>query len=370
MKKYRIVVALLTILGLYCTETVANDERKLLPALNNKIYFAAFPDFGGAEDMVSKERIRNFENLARKKIVWAQFSQNWFKGLAYPKAQIQTIADMGVMPYVRLMPRSSLDQFKVEKKFTLDNIINGDFDNELKKWAKNAKQHNIPIIIDFAVEMNGDWFSWSGKFNGAGTKDAYGDLNYYDGPEKYRDAYRHIIDIFRAKNVNNVTWFFHPNVNSSPNEEWNHPKHYYPGDEYIDWIGISIYGLMYPEGEYWDTFEEVLKENYMQIRDISSTKPLSILEIAVTDHHPLGKKDKWLKDTFKIILSQKYLNFKAINYWHESWDNEGVIASLKIDSSIESLTAFQVAIKNDRFTSKVNISGRSSKKQKKRNNEK
>ena len=27
-----------------------------------------------------------------------------------------------------------------------------------------------------------------------------------------------------------------------PNIEWNEPKYYYPADDYIDWIGISIFG--------------------------------------------------------------------------------------------------------------------------------
>ena len=370
MRKYKIVAGLILIIGLFYSEVKAEERCKLLPALNDKIYFAAFPDFGGAEDIVSKERIRSFEKLAKKKIVWAQFSQNWFNGLVYPKDKIKLISDEGVIPFVRLMPRSSLEQYKTEEKFTLENIINGDFDKQLNKWADDAKAHNIAIIIDFAVEMNGDWFSWSGVSNGGKIKNKYGDVNYADGPERYRDAYRHIIDIFRARNVHNVTWFFHPNINSTPNEEWNSPKYYYPGDEYIDWIGISIYGSMYPKGKDWDTFEEILKENYRQILEISSTKPLSILEIAVTDHHPLGEKAKWLRDAFEIIASKKYLNFKAISYWDESWDNDGVVASLKINSSPKSLKAFQKALKNNKFTSEINFSGQEIKNNIKENNEK
>ena len=329
---------------------------KLLPAKDNKIYFAAFPNFGGRVDIVTKKSIRTFENLATKKIVWAEFSPLWVNGLVYPKTDIQTISNEGVMPYVRFLPRSNLDQFKVEKKFTLEKIIKGNFDQELREWAKSAKKHNIPIIIDFALEMNGDWFGWSGQLNGADSKTIYGDPTYFDGPEKYRDAYRHIIDIFRDEAVHNVTWFFHPNIQSIPNEEWNSPKYYYPGDDYIDWIGISIYGAFYPKKSYWNTFDEILENNYKKILEISSTKPLAILEIGVTDNHPSGKKSKWIRDAFNTILSNKYLNFKAVNYWHESWDDDEDRASLKIDSSSESLSSFQKAIQNDKFTSSINLS--------------
>jgi len=355
MKRYRIFILFLMV-NLYMIQVEARSAGKLLPAKSDKIYFSAFPNFGGSEDVVTAKSIKKFEKLATRKIAWAEFSQHWFNGLVYPKAKIQTISDEGVMPYIRFLPRSGLEQFKAEKKFTLEKIIKGDFDKELRAWAKSAKNHNIPIIIDFALEMNGDWFGWSGHFNGTNSKNKYGKSNYFDGPEKYRDAYRHIIDLFRAQKVSNVTWFFHPNIQSSPNEEWNLPKYYYPGDEYIDWIGISIYGAFYPKKSYWDTFDDILKENYQNILEISSTKPLAILEMGVTDHHISGKKSKWIEDAFKTILSQKYLNFKAINYWHESWDDDGSLASLKIDSSVESLTTFQKVIQNDRFTSIVNLS--------------
>ena len=33
--------------------------------------------------------------------------------------------------------------------------------------------------------------------------------NFPDGPERFRDAYRHIIDLFRKEGVKNITWCFH-----------------------------------------------------------------------------------------------------------------------------------------------------------------
>ena len=41
-----------------------NKFVKLLKPLNEQIYFGAFPDFGGPEDNVTKERILDFENLS------------------------------------------------------------------------------------------------------------------------------------------------------------------------------------------------------------------------------------------------------------------------------------------------------------------
>jgi len=327
------------------------NKTKLLEAENDKIYFGAFPDFGGSEDIITTERITDFNNLTEKNIVWAYFSNNWFKGITYPKDDIHTIHEQGIIPFVRLMPRSSEEQGIEEKTFTMQNIIDGKFDKEIKKWAQDAKEDDIALLIDFAVEMNGDWFSWSGYFNGQGTKDQYGDPNYFDGAERYRDAYRHIIDIFREENVNNITWFFHADIHSIPEEEWNKAKYYYPGDEYIDWIGVSIYGAQDENIDYWESFSDILKERSQSILEISEEKPFAVLEFGVSDKNPLGTKEEWLQDAFETILENKYIEFKAISYWNENWEEEdGSQALIRIDSSAESLETFKKYIADPRFT--------------------
>lgn len=356
------MVILITVLLTACNRASSqngNQTIKLLPPSNNEIYFGAFPDFGGDEEQVSKERITDFEKLAGKNIAWAAFSQNWFSGLEYPKKEIKTISDLGIVPIVRLMPRSNFDEYKKEKIFTLEKIIQGDFDQALKLWAKEAKKDAIPILIDFGVEANGKWFSWNGYWHGGGKTDGYGDPNYPDGPEIFRDAYRHIIDIFRNQKVNNVTWLFHVSMfTQEPAEDWNLPKWYYPGDDYIDWIGASIYGALSPKEKYWDSYSEVLENDdaYKDFLEISDKKPFAILELGVTDNHSIGDKSQWLKDAFRDILDAKYISFAAVNYWHEDWDNFGIMTRLRIDSSAKALLTFQEAVSNPRFVTTTNIS--------------
>ncbi len=340
-----------------------NVEIKLLPVDEDKIYFGAFPDFGGSEDNVTNSRLLEFENLAGKNIAWAYFSQNWFNGISYPKESIHIIEEQNIIPFVRLMPRSSEEEFKEEDNFNLQNIIDGKFDNELRQWAKDSKKDfdktNIPLLVDFAVEPNGNWFSWSGVFNGAGRLDDYGNISYPDGPERYRDAYRHIIDLFKIENVTHITWFFHVDINSMPNEKWNQPRYYYPGDDYIDWIGFSIYGPQNPTEDYWELFSEILNDKYESILNISNGKPVAILEFGVTDNHPLGSKSEWIDNAFNTILNNSYINFSAISYWNENWEeDDNIFANIRIDSSKESIDSFRNNIKNRRFISKTIFSNR------------
>jgi beta-mannanase len=330
---------------------------KLKKPEDDKIYFAAYPDFGDQEDSADVEKIREFENLAGKNIAWAYISNQWKDGIKYPKSLIHTIQNSGVTPFVRMVPRSdndvTSDVEKADDLYTMQNIIDGKFDTALRAWAKDAKKDNIPLLVDFGVEMTGFWFPWSGLYNGGSKTDGYGDPNYPDGPERYRDAYRHIIDIFKSEKVYNITWFFHPDIQRLPNQEWNSAKYYYPGDDYIDWIGLSIYGPQFND-ESWKYFSKSIEEGYKYINDITDNKPIAILEFGVTDFRNDGTKSDWFEDAFETIKDNPYIKFSALTYWHESWTNEDESkTTLKIDSSEDSLETFRELISDDTFISKT-----------------
>src|SRR5690606_3560391 len=111
-------------------------------------------------------------------------------------------------------------------------------------------------------------------FNGGGETDEYGDPEIADGPERFRDAYRHIIDLFRNEGANNITWVFHvipsfeADDTSSSQEAWNNVTNYYPGDDYIDWIGTSVYGSTEP-GKEWKAFADIMDTAYKELESIS-----------------------------------------------------------------------------------------------------
>lgn len=71
-----------------------------------------------------------------------------------------------------------------------------------------------------------------------------------DGPERFHDAYRHIVTFFRDNKVDNITWFPHVNASGNPEESRNEINQYYPSDTYIDWLGISVYGHQTKEEAY------------------------------------------------------------------------------------------------------------------------
>ena len=96
MKKLLLTLSTLFFLA-SCGGNSGSSSTKLSIPPSNKIYFGAFPDFGGSEDIVTKKRIKGFESITQQKITWAVFSDNWFKqsGISYPKDKIHTIYSTG-----------------------------------------------------------------------------------------------------------------------------------------------------------------------------------------------------------------------------------------------------------------------------------
>lgn len=310
--------------------------KKIAPP-ESGVYVGAFPDMGSTEDSVTFERLKAFKNLTGQKPMWVYFSNNWFGKIKFPVKEVAAIKEFGSIPFIRLMPRSDFEDTKSDPVYSLQKIIDGKFDKELKKWAIGAKNYNEPLMVEFGTEMNGDWFPWSGAHNG---KD----------PEKFKDAYIHIINIFKNEGADNITYVFHINYDSSPNEKWNTMSAYYPGDEYIDWIGLSIYGAQKSNDE-WINITGLFDKAYNEMTGISRNKPLAVFEFGVVEN---DKKPEWIKTFFDLIKSGKYNRIKGISYWHSNWENDdGSTSHMRLDTSPESLNAYKDAIAEKFYQPKI-----------------
>jgi hypothetical protein len=256
-------------------------KQNKLEVPQDGVYLGAFPDFGGEESLVSEHRIHSFESLIGKQIAWAYFSDNWLDNLSFPYDEVTVIHDAGRVPFIRMMARSDFEEAGQDPVYTLQRIIEGEFDAQLNAWATEAKNMPYPLLVEFGTEVNGNWFPWNGAHNGAGIKDGYGNPALADGPERFRDAYRHIITLFRKNKVKNITWFYHVDVHSEPDVDWNSIQNYYPGDDYIDWLGVSVYGPQLPD-ETYQSFTAMLDEFYPELIKLSE-KPIAVLEFAITE---------------------------------------------------------------------------------------
>lgn len=203
-------------------------------------------------------------------------------------------------------------------------ILNGEYDQYFITYANDLKSINYPVLFRLNNEMNGDWCKYSAYHYG---KDA----------DLYVELYRYIYDLFKANGVDNAIFVWNPNERSFPNFAWNHYMSYYPGDEYVDVVGLTGYNTgNYYKGESWRSFERIYDEIYYEYANRFS-QPLMITEFGSSSHG--GDKPAWIQDMFTKI--HKYDRIKLAVWWSGvDWDTKGNPARIyKIDESASVIEA-------------------------------
>jgi Glycosyl hydrolase family 26 len=341
-------------------DVVAATCGKLLSPVSGA-YFGAFTDFNTpttfTEDDVRAAKIDAFERRAGRKPVWIYFSQSWYRGLSFPRERVLTIWRHGQVPYIAFMPASGVfygpgpAQQYPEQHFTLQRIIEGEFDTALRAWADAARDANIPILLDFGTEVNDGWGTWNASWNGAGQTDGYDDPAYPDGAERFRDAYRHLVTLFRQEGATNVTWFFHAD-SYQQSEWWNKLALYYPGDDYVDWLGISVYGSLFPNVPMLPFTAKLDTSGVYTDLTAMSKRPTAIVEMGVVDNAARGKP-AWIRQAFAALRSGRYPRVQAATWWNM---NSGT-SDTRIDSSPAALGAFRGAVADPFFGAKLRFTG-------------
>ena len=93
----------------------------------------------------------------------------------------------------------------------------------------------------------------------------------------------------------------------------------YPGDEYVDWVGMSgynwgtsIYWVSCPCQSTWDSSSQVFDRTYGQLVALSD-KPIFIGEFASSEDG--GDKAAWITDGLQIQFPTRYPRVKAISWF-------------------------------------------------------
>lgn len=277
--------------------------------LYHGFYFSANSD---TEHNVNAKDVARYEQSVGRDVTWVFFSDNWCEDRRFPAKQCAWIRELGKIPYVRLMLRSDFEQNHAEKVFTLDAILAGRFDADLKKWAGEAKQFGSPMLVEWGTECNGEWFAWNGKWNGRAM-----------GAKKFVLAWRHIVTLIRGAGANNITWVWHVNNTDAPDVKWNRFENYYPGDDYVDWLAVSAYGPQTPmEKGTPERLRAMLDEAYPRLAALAPSKPLILAEFGCVQRHPKIAAADWAGDALADLLGNRWPRIAGFCWWNEAWPND------------------------------------------------
>jgi hypothetical protein len=302
----------------------AHRVRKVALPRNARLYHGVYPGGKtGAEDDITPQVVDEYENLVGQPVAWVYFSDNWFHQRTFPLKTATWIRQRGAVPFIRLMLRSSAAERQAEPLFTLQAIIDGQFDPDLRTWAQGARAFGSPLLVEWGTECNGEWFPWNGKWNGGAEKGDFGDPEKAAGPQRFVAAYRHIVQIMRDEGADNLTWVFHVNSDDAPDQDWNHFENYYPGDDVVDWVGVSCYGPLTPQDQDDPSpFREELDDAYPRLRAMAPHKPIMVLEFGCTGGNPRVQPDLWAQAALTDLLGGRWPKVRGFSWWNEHWEND------------------------------------------------
>lgn len=210
-------------------------------------------------------------------------------------------------------------------------------DEYVRQFAREAKQSGVPVFLRFASEMNGEWVPWSGD------------------PKKYIEKFRLVSKIMKEE-APNVIMVWSPNFLPRDNID-----PYYPGDAWVDWVGLSLYTIPYSHGE------EVLGGNpidYLKpIYEKYCHKPFIISEGAVSHYSYELKKDysTWAAGEIGNMygfMPRMFPKVKAITYFNlnkqtTNYDNQNNNYDLADSKIVDD--AYKRMISNNYFLSTLTV---------------
>jgi hypothetical protein len=207
---------------------------------------------------------------------------------------------------------------------TYSRITSGASDRTIATMATRLAGMKRPILLRWGWEMNGNWFPWDGTHNGR-------------KPAGYVKAWQRMHRIFHQHGATNVAWVWAPNWNSGPNVSWNEFQHYYPGDPYVDWVGVSGYNF---SGESPKTLFTPIVKAY------GKRKPIILAETAAVSHGR-HSKPKWIKKLSAYVDTTPSIGAVV---WFDTDTQKGAPHNFRPDTDAETLAAYRAMARKSRFS--------------------
>lgn len=260
-----------------------------------------------------------FERHAGKKVTFINTGQQW---ASFDRGTMQKVIEAGALPLVTMGLQSGV---------TLAEVAEGKQDAQIAAWARAAKEWGYPFLFRPWWEVNGDWYAWGRS------------------PD-FIAAWQHFHDIVVREGATNVTWAWV--VNSIWWDPLSDPTPYYPGDEYVDWVGMDTYnwGLNPLQPDRWLTPQQAIEPTLEVLERIAPGKPVCICEDASTEIG--GDKPSWIREMLATYLPD-HPSIKAYLWFNWNVAQGSGNWDWPIESSTASEQAFRDAIQSSIYLSRL-----------------
>lgn len=288
----------------------------------NGVYIGAFVEY---DSNIGTHNVDAFNDLTGKNhAIYYNYHEY---GSTFPYNWAEHVKKQGAAVHISLEVNKGLDIVQDDKY--------------LREFARMAKEAEVPIFLRFASEMNGDWVAWNGD------------------PDKYIEKFRLVADVMHEE-APNVAMVWAPN--SVPEKEITK---YYPGDEWVDWVGVNLYSVSVFNGDPNQPADNVNPLDLLDFvyQEYADQKPIMVAEYAATHYSMAENKDQTDFAINKMnMLYQgvklKYPRVKAINWYSvnnitHAHSEERKLNNFSLTENEEVLAAYKEIISDPYYLSEV-----------------
>lgn len=216
----------------------------------------------------------------------------------------------------------------------LRRLVNGEFDAEIRQLARFGGMLQGPIYLRIGYEFDGAWNQG------------------YEDADQYVAAYRRIVDVLREQGTGNFEFVWQSGtavVDDIIDGGHEDIEKWYPGDEYVDWMGLSWFmnpdetvqvSPSYQPPTPLELTEELLEFARERGRPVmiaeASPQAMDLNENFMANHSPIwdGESasdpvkmsdeqiwDHWFGPLFELLDNNKDV-IHALAYINADWDSQ------------------------------------------------
>lgn len=219
-----------------------------------------------------------------------------------------TCGDVGARTQMEMVPNSvlSIGLYIVDNSGTnLLNIANGTYDDNIRELGHFIMGTGGPVYLRIGYEIDGPW-------------------NHYE-PEEFVGAWRRIVDVLNEMKCDNVAYVWQSCTHLGGRYKDYPLRAWWPGDEYVDWLGLSYF---IHEFDYHEELLELARVKNKPVM-ISEATPQFYQLDERTYTHDQGAKfwnktdnqiwNEWYYQFFTYIYDNRDV-IRAVAYINCDWD--------------------------------------------------
>lgn len=284
------------------------DNENIVIASSKQKDFGGFFSGLAMKSDVDPEKIKSLSNAFDNDFEVISFSEKWNKD-SISVENLYLTKTCNAVPLINWELNCYYDNIWKQ-------VSSGQFNNYLENCAKQFRAYQDPIFINFAEGFDDPKNTVSGK----------------NLPIEFVRTWQYVFTYLNNMGVSNITWVWCPKYPSS--------VAFYPGSEFVDWIGVNCLNYEADNKSKSLTFSEL----YLPFRKKLATfqKPFMITQLGTLAGN---SQSKWFDETFKNIKEQ-YREIRSVIFYDQKKNlvNENKIRTA--DFNLKDADAINIIEKN------------------------